>query len=114
MVFNVNELNKHNTEDVTIESLQTISIKILDKHAPVLHKHIRANQVPYMNKALQKAVMTRSRYKNNYLKCRTVENRNIYKKQRNLCYSLFRKEKKDYFSNLDTKSVTHNNNDSGK
>ena len=61
-----------------------------------------------MNKALQKAVMTRSRYKNNYLKCRTVENRNIYKEQRNLCVSLFRKEKKDYFSNLDTKSVTDN------
>ena len=61
-----------------------------------------------MNKALNKLVMDRSRLKNRYFKNRTPENRLAYTKIRNLCVSTFRKQKKAFFANLDTKSVTDN------
>ena len=61
-----------------------------------------------MNKALNKLVMDRSRLRNRYFKNRTPENRLAYTKIGNLCVSTFRKQKKAFFTNLDTKSVTDN------
>ena len=82
--------------------------KVVDKHAPKKKKYIRGNQLPYMNKALNKAIMTRTRLKNKYFKNQNEINRNAYKKQRNFCVSLFRKEKRKYFRNFDIKKVTDN------
>ena len=39
----------------------------LNKHAPIKSKIVRANNAPYMNKTLAKAVMTRSTLYNKYL-----------------------------------------------
>ena len=84
--------------------------KVFDIHAPIKKRYIRANQGPFMNKALQKAVMTRSRLRNKFLKNKTQSNESAYKKQRNYCVSLFRKEKTSFIENLDTKNITDNNN----
>ena len=56
-----------------------------------------------MTKNLKKAIMNRSRLKN---QCQ--ENKLAYNKQRNLCTSLLRKEKKNYFEGLDTSKITDN------
>ena len=61
-----------------------------------------------MNKALIKAVMTRSRLRSKFLKNKTQSNKTANKKQRNYCVSLFRKKKKSFFENLDTKNITDN------
>ena len=45
-----------------------------------------------MNKTLQKAVMTRSRLRNKFLKNKTQSKKTAYKKKRNYCVSLFRKK----------------------
>ena len=50
----------------------------------------------------------RSKLRNKFLKSRSNKNREAYKKQRDLCVSLLRQNKKDYFENLDVKSVTDN------
>ena len=47
-----------------------------------------------MNKALQKAMVTHSRLRNKFFKNKIHSNESAYKKQRNYCVSLFRKEKK--------------------
>ena len=39
---------------------EEIFLKILEKHAPMKSNQLRANNVPYMTKALIKAVMKRS------------------------------------------------------
>ena len=54
------------------------------------------------------AVMTRSRLRNRYLKNHNVANRNAYKKHRNFCVRLFKKEKRYYFENLDINKITEN------
>ena len=81
-----------------MDAIKQIFIDVLDKLAPVKHKYVRANQAPFMNKTLNKSVMDRSRLKNKYLKNNTQENWLAYKKQRNSCVSLFRKEKKVFIT----------------
>ena len=104
----LNNISKENFQNMTLNAFKTIFMVLLDKFARMKHKYIRANQAPFMNKTLNKSVMNRSRLKNRYLKNRTPENWLAYKKQRNSCVSLFRKEKKAFYYHLDTKSVTDN------
>ena len=59
---------------MNLDKLQQTFINVLDKHALMKHKYTRANQAPFMNKFLQKAVMNRSRLKNKYLRNKTSEN----------------------------------------
>ena len=62
-----------------------------------------------MNKAISKAVMNSTRLRNKFLKNRSAENKLAYNRQRNYCFSLTRKLKRDYYSNLDNRNVTDNN-----
>ena len=61
-----------------------------------------------MTKALRKAIMTRSRLKNAYLKTRNSKNWENYKKQRNFCTNLLKKTKSEYFRNLNIKDLNDN------
>ena len=85
---------------IIYEDFNEIFMRVLNKHAPLKTKRIRANSVPFMNKSLSKQVMTRSLLKNKFNKDPSVENETAYKKQRNLCVNLFRKAKREYYSTL--------------
>ena len=69
---------------------------------------MRANDKPFMTRALRKAVMLRSRLRNRYNKDQTVENWNKFRKHRNSCVKLFRREKRNCYNNLDISLVTDN------
>ena len=81
---------------------------ILDIHAPRKKKIVRDNNAPFMNKKLSKEFMHRSKLKNLFHKNPTERNKMQYKKQRNLCISLLRKEKKKCYNNLDLKVFKDN------
>ena len=53
-------------------------------------------------------MMNRSRLRNKYLRNSSEENKSTYNKQRNICTSLIRKEKKSYFENLDSSHIADN------
>ena len=61
-----------------------------------------------MTKALRKAIMKRSELESKYVKNKTNENLKSYKKQRNFCSKLYKKERKKYYERLDLNNVTHN------
>ena len=61
-----------------------------------------------MNKKLSKEVMQRSRLRNKFLNTKTDIDIKAYNKQRNYAVSYLRNEKKNFYSNLDTKVVTDN------
>ena len=65
-------------------------MSVLDKHAPVKVKYVRANNSSFMNKTLRTAIMQRSKLKNRFSKQRTEANKKAYNKQRNVCVSLLR------------------------
>ena len=59
-----------------------------------------------MNKNISKAIMLMLRHK--FLRSQSIEDRKVYNKQRNYCFSLIRKIKKDYCNNLDYKKIIDN------
>ena len=61
-----------------------------------------------MNNEISKTIIARTRLRNRFLKNRSNQNRDLFRKQRNLRLRLLRKSKKDYFSNLNEKQITNN------
>ena len=84
--------------------------KILDQYALRKKKYVRGNRSPFMNKNLFNAIKLRTKLMNIFLKNRTVENKGRYNKHRNLCVTLLRKSKREYFNNLNEKNVCDNKN----
>ena len=85
-----------------------VCTEVLNQHAPRKKKYVRGNNKRFMNKALSKAIMQRTKLRNKFLKDPSAENKFSYNKQRNWCVSLLRKEKKKYFANLNEKDITDN------
>ena len=52
-------------------------------------KFVRANNAPYINKNISKAIMNRSRLKNKFVREPNKENKAAYNKQRNYCGKTF-------------------------
>ena len=92
----------------TYSEFEETFLKILEKHAPSKQKVYRANDKPYMTKALRRAIMLRSSMKNKYMKFKTPDLHRAYKKQKNFTNRLLKKERKRFFSNLDLKNITDN------
>ena len=87
-----------------LDSLLAKCKNVLNRTAPLKQKHVRANNSPFINKTILKAIMKRTRLKNKFIKYRCERNKRAY----NLCVSLVRKAKKEYFDNLDLSNVTDN------
>ena len=104
----LDELTNLNNGAINCDIFHNVIIRVLDRHAPLKKKYLRANNSPFMNKTLSKAVMNRSRLRNKFLKNPSNVNKNNYKKYRNYCTGLFKKEKKSYYNNLDIKLISDN------
>ena len=61
-----------------------------------------------MNKKINKEIMKKSCLRNKFLNTKSDIDRKAYNKQRNLCVTLIRKEKKNFFSNINTSDITDN------
>ena len=76
---------------------------LLNEHAPLKKKIVRANEVPYMTRDLRKAIANRSRLENRFYRSKTDESKIAYKKQKNYCSRLYKNERKTFYAYLDTK-----------
>ena len=92
------------------QSLTKNFLTIVNKHAPLKKKIVRGNQAPFMTKEFQKAIYTRSRLKNKMNKNPTEKNITAYKRQRNLCVSLRRKNIKSFLNNVTKTGIITNKN----
>ena len=77
---------------------------MLNKHAPLKKKLLRANHAPYITKTLRKAIMRRSQLETKYLKSKTQTDFKLYKKYKNFCRKRGRRK---YYESLDMKNVLH-------
>ena len=102
------ELSKCHRDGATNDHFSTTVEKVLNKHAPLKKKSARANDGPFMTKALRKAIMLKTRLRKVYNKWTTLENWNAFKKQRNRCVKILRKAKTDYYGNLHLKYISDN------
>ena len=104
-----NELMKIDINNAELKEFNEFFLKVLDMHAPRKQKYIRANNSNYITKTLRKEIMHRSRLRNRFLRERGRTNESTTNnKQRNVCLSLLRKTKRDYFASLETKIMKDN------
>ena len=80
----------------------------MNTQSPYKSKLVRANNSPYMNKELRKAIMVRSRLKNLHFKEKSNESKARYNRQMNYCLSLLRRTKRNYFANLKDSNIIDN------
>ena len=93
---------------ISNDTFVNIFMTLLNKHAPIKFKYMRANNNLFMTKELRKAIMQRSKLRNKLNRFRTAEANIAYKKQRNICTSLLRKTKRSYFEKLDPSAISDN------
>ena len=82
--------------------------KSLDYQAPHEKKYTRANQAPFSTKEINKEIVTRSRLRNKFIRCRSDENKKEYNEQRNCCVKLVRSSKKAHYSNFNLEDLSDN------
>ena len=93
----IEEGNYQPFEDVFMNTLQT--------NHPLKNKTVRANQQSYVSKEMRKGIMNRSRLQHRYWKYGTEDCRIQMKKQENYCNRLYKKERKNWYKNLDPKNI---------
>ena len=92
---------ENNTLDYN--EFEEIFLRVLNAHAPLKKKVVRANNMPYMTKTLRRSALEKKYYKT---KC--LEDKHVFKKHQNFCNRLYKKEKRKYFNNLNLKDITDN------
>ena len=97
-----------NMNSLDFGSLKKCFIELLNKVAPLKTKFLRANHSKFVTKDVSKAILLRTKLKNQFLKKRTLEARIKYNKQRNICVSLVKKAKRNYYENLDLNEINDN------
>ena len=100
------DLKKQIGDSINYTKFNIGFLKVLDRHLPLKKRIVRANEVPYMTKNLRKAIANRSRLENQYYKYKTAESLRAYKRQKNFCSRLYKKERKKYYENLNVKNIT--------
>ena len=71
--------------------------EILDEHAPMKSKKVRPFTPPFMNNALRKSIMTKTRLRNRFMKIKKKSDWEIYRLQRNKTTKIRRSSIKKYF-----------------
>ena len=83
-------------------------MNLLDHHAPLKKKVLRANNEPYITKKLRKAIMKSSQLESIYRETLTEKSLKAYKKQKNYVSRLYKKERKTFFNSLNPSVVSGN------
>ena len=93
-------LNEMDGNDTEISEFDRRVETVLNEHTPIKKKYVRANDGPFMTKALRKAIYTRTNLRNRYDEFRCQQSWNVFIKM--LCQANF-----DYYK-ADIKCLTHN------
>ena len=80
-----NDLTKFLSLCISYDSFEKIFMEVLELHAPLKTKLLRANEAPYMTKALKKAIMKRTELESKYYRTKCNLDKSIYKKTEKLC-----------------------------
>ena len=88
--------------------LSEIFSEVLNHPAPLKQKSVQGNHAPFMTREISKAIMTKSKVKNSYVKWPSRENFVAYKKAKNKCNSLTRKAKWKFFKEATKSGVMSN------
>ena len=94
--------------DLGFDRFKAALDEAIQRHASIKKWYVRANQAPFMSKKINKEIMKRSRLRNKFSNTKSDIDRKAYNNQRNLCVSLIRREKENFFSNINASDITDN------
>ena len=100
-------LSYFDLSDISHDEFVQIVMSIVNKHVSIKLKYIRANDSPFMNREIRKAMMLCSKLCS-YNKNKTLHAHHAYKNQRNYCTSLLRESKKTFYGGLDPSIISGN------
>ena len=83
-------------------------MRLLDHHAPLKKKVLRANNAPYITKKLRKTIMKRSQLGKIYLKTLSEKSLKAYRRQKHYVSRLYKKETKIFFDSLNPSIISDN------
>ena len=95
MKFNVDLKNAHEKIESCIQ-FDEVFMKVLNRHAPLKKKILRANHSSYMSKTLRKAIMRRSYLENKYLKKKQISILEPTKSRKIIAVDFIRKKEKSF------------------
>ena len=81
---------------------------MINKNVPSKKKFLRDKNAPFMNREFQKEIYVRCRSRNRYWVQPSVENKWAYKRQRNKCVKIRRKNIKKYMDKVSEKGIKTN------
>ena len=84
----ISELSKIGSDQTSFDDTFNT---VLNKHALIKMRLLRANHKPYVTKAMRKAIMKRSELAIKYHRAPTDENLSAWKKHKNYCSNLYKK-----------------------
>ena len=87
-----NDLQRYTILCTTYETFEKVFMNLLEIHAPLKQRYIRANEVPYMTRILRKAIMKRSQLESKFYKTKSASDQINYKRQKNYVSRLYKKE----------------------
>ena len=96
-------------KDAAYDLFKNMFKTIVDQHAPLKTKFIRGTHAPFMNKELSKEIMHKSKLHDTHKKLKTKESWEAFKRQRNKCVSIKRKNIRSHFTELAGKCGNCNN-----
>ena len=96
---------------MTLEFTSLISftkkfIDTLNKHAQIKKKSIRTTHANFVTKGLREAILIRSRLRNIFLKEKSLEYKNAYNRQHNICAQMVKKANKEHFQNISLSEIS--------
>jgi len=101
----VDDLIDHTSDINNYGDFEKCLVSILDSHAPMKSKKLRANTKPFINKSIRKAIAIRTRLKNIANKTGLLSDFEKYKRQRNFVVAQNKKAQKSYFKQLNPKNI---------
>ena len=98
----------NNTNIQTCVEFEEIFKNLLDHHAPLKKKILRANNVPYITRKFRTAILRRCQLENIYRKTLTEKFLKAYKRQNNYISRLLNKDRKVFFNSLNPSVISDN------
>ena len=95
-VKNSTEQEYYQNKSLESESFKKKVENVLQKHAPLKKRYVRANQELFIDKNINKNTMKRSHLRNKFLNTKSDIDPKAYNTQQNLCASLIRQAKKHF------------------
>ena len=75
-----NALLKYDVNNIDYDNLTKVFVTVFDKHAPIKKKYLSANHASFTTKQLRKAIIKRSKLRDDLLKDRNSASQSAYRK----------------------------------